>query len=280
MAKKTSSEPPVGQPTVTPQVAIARISDLKKRIEATAASGSIGEHDAEQLDYVTESTLRAALGANHPDIGRIRYAGLDEFGLSGTPSEIARQEAEHWTLRARLLKELIDQLRRDIAEAPPPVPAAPARASPLQHVSRLVERFHRVAKRLRARHDKRATLDVKDEYDVQDLLHALLTLHFDDIRPEEWTPSYAGKSSRMDFLLKAEQVVIEVKMTRDSLGEKEVGDQLIVDIARYRVHPDCKTLICFVYDPLGRIGNPDGLESDLSGVRDGVTVKVVIAPKS
>ena len=28
------------------------------------------------------------------------------------------------------------------------------------------------------------------------------------IRPEEWTPSYAGKSARMDFLLKGEGIVI------------------------------------------------------------------------
>ena len=45
------------------------------------------------------------------------------------------------------------------------------------------------------------------------LLHALLLLYFDDIRAEEWTPSYAGKSARMDFLLKNEGVVIEVKKT-------------------------------------------------------------------
>jgi hypothetical protein len=136
-----------------------------------------------------------------------------------------------------------------------------------------------VAKRLRVRHDRRDTLDVKDEYDVQDLLHSLLKIYFDDIRAEEWTPSYAGKASRMDFLLKSEQLVVEVKMTRDTLGEKEVGEQLIIDIARYRVHPDCKLLVCFVYDPLGRIGNPEGLERDLSGSKDGLGVKVLIAPK-
>jgi hypothetical protein len=49
------------------------------------------------------------------------------------------------------------------------------------------------------RHDGRPTLGVGDEYDVQDLLHALLRLFFDDIRPEERTPSYAGESTRMDF---------------------------------------------------------------------------------
>ena len=78
------------------------------------------------------------------------------------------------------------------------------------------------------------------------LLHALLLLYFDDVRAEEWTPSYAGKSSRMDFLLKNERVVIEVKKTRQGLADKELGDQLIIDVDRYKVHPDCKRLICFV----------------------------------
>lgn len=71
--------------------------------------------------------------------------------------------------------------------------------------------FYKVARQLRCRYENRETLKIEDEYDVQDLLHALLLLYFDDVRAEEWTPSYAGKSSRMDFLLKNERVVIEVK---------------------------------------------------------------------
>lgn len=145
-------------------------------------------------------------------------------------------------------------------------------------LSRVFERFHRVVKQLRDRHDSRPTLDVNDEYDVQDLLHALLKLHFDDIRAEEWTPSYAGKSARMDFLLKNEGIVIEVKKTRQGLTDKEVGDQLIVDVERYKAHPDCKNLICFIYDPEGRIGNPEGIINDLNEQHKGF-VKVVIEPR-
>lgn len=120
---------------------------------------------------------------------------------------------------------------------------------------------------------------MEDEYDVQDLLHALLQMNFDDIRPEEWTPSYAGSSSRMDFLLKQEQIVIEAKKTRKTLGAKEVGEQLIIDIKKYRNHPDCKLLICFVYDPEGRIANPRGIENDLNKDHEGLKVLVIIAPK-
>lgn len=41
------------------------------------------------------------------------------------------------------------------------------------------------------------------EYDVQDLLHSLLRRWVQDVRPEEYTPIYAGKSTCMDFLLLA-----------------------------------------------------------------------------
>ena len=82
----------------------------------------------------------------------------------------------------------------------------------------------------------------------------------------------------MDFLLKAEQVVIEIKMTRQGLGPKEVGAQLLVDIARYQAHQDCKSLVCFVFDPEGRIPNPIGLENDLKQSGDGFQVSVIVAP--
>ena len=139
--------------------------------------------------------------------------------------------------------------------------------------------FHQAVRQMRNRHDNRSTIDVNDEYDVQDLLHAFLRLHFDDVRAEEWTPSYAGSASRMDFLLKKEKVVIEVKKTRKNLGAKEVGEQLMIDIERYTAHPDCETLICFVYDPEGRVANPVGIENDLNRDTDNLKVITIITPK-
>ncbi len=144
-------------------------------------------------------------------------------------------------------------------------------------LNRIFSRFHKIARQLRSRYADRATIDITDEYDVQDLLHALLKLYFDDIRAEEWTPSYAGKSARVDFLLKNEQIVIEVKKTRQGLADKELGDQLIIDVDRYKAHPDCKKLICFVYDPEGRVTNPAGLINDLNTQHQGF-VDVIIEP--
>ena len=146
-------------------------------------------------------------------------------------------------------------------------------------IKNIFDRFHMVCRQLRNRYESRETLDVSDEYDVQDLLHALLRIYFDDIRPEEWTPSYAGGCSRVDFLLKKEKIIIEVKKTRKGLQDKQLGEQLIVDIARYKSHPDCKTLLCFIYDPDERVANPRGLESDLTKNTDGLNVITVVTQK-
>lgn len=52
----------------------------------------------------------------------------------------------------------------------------------------------------------------------------------------------------------------------------------MVDIQRYQSHPDCETLICFVYDPEGRIGNPRGLENDLNQTSGDLRVIVYVKP--
>lgn len=142
----------------------------------------------------------------------------------------------------------------------------------------VIDRFNLVARQVRDRYAGRPTLDVEDEYDVQDLMHALLGVDFDDIRKEEWCPSYAGGASRMDFLLKNEQVVLETKKSRKGLDAKRLGEELLIDIQRYQAHPDCKRLVCFVYDPEARIANPRGIENDLTGNRSGIDVIVRIAP--
>jgi len=140
-------------------------------------------------------------------------------------------------------------------------------------------KFHRIAIQLKKRYNKRSTLKIRDEYDVQDLLHSLLSVNFEDIRPEEYTPSYAGGSSRIDFLLKKEKLVIEVKKTRNNMTDTSLGNDLIIDRDHYRKHPDCKTLFCFIYDPDNFLKNPEGIKNDLNETLNGFETKVYIVPK-
>jgi hypothetical protein len=145
-------------------------------------------------------------------------------------------------------------------------------------IDRICNRFSNVVYHLNDRYDGRGTIEISDEYDVQDVLNALLRIHFDDVRPEEGTPSHAGSSSRIDFLLKKEKIGIEVKKTREGLDEGELGSELSTDKERYEAHPDCDRLICFIYDPERRLRNPHVL-SDLDAEDEDFSVKVIVSPR-
>jgi len=151
--------------------------------------------------------------------------------------------------------------------------------NPLEQITNLLNKFHSIVRKLRVRYDNRQTLDVKDEYDVQDLLHTLLLINFDDIRPEENTPSLAGKSSRMDFLLDDYGIVIETKYATQNHSNTKIKDELIIDIPDYKQHPNSKILICFIYDPDGYMHNPQGFIKDIEKQSsEDLDVKVFIKP--
>ncbi|MDA5341483.1 hypothetical protein [Stenotrophomonas maltophilia] len=146
-----------------------------------------------------------------------------------------------------------------------PSPSKPTRVEELLEI--IVRGLRRAMHPLTHRRKGTQPLSFGSEYDVQDLLHALLRPWVSDIRPEEFTPSYAGSSTRMDFLLPAHKLVIETKIVRDRVHAKRVGDELIVDIEHYRRHPSCQSLWCVIYDPDQLITNADGLKTDLQGPR-------------
>jgi hypothetical protein len=248
---------------------LAMLSSLRENIDKSEQS-MIGE------EYVTEfhaslETLEA-IGVNvsqfrvPPSVIRPKVWGSD-----GRTTQYTREKYVQKPFLLTKLDAMIAYAGKYIL---------PVEIDTLGTLERIFSRFHQVARQMRNRYDSRPTIDVSDEYDVQDLLHALLRLYFDDIRTEEWTPSYAGSSSKMDFLLKDEQVVIEVKKTREHLRDKEIGEQLIVDAAKYKTHPDCKTLVCFIYDPEGKVGNPIGLETDLGKLSgDDFNIRAFVYPK-
>lgn len=142
----------------------------------------------------------------------------------------------------------------------------------------LCRRFPLVARCLEDRYNDRDTLAINDEHDVQDLLHALLHLDYDDVRPEEYSPSHAGSASRIDFLLKNDTIGVEVKIAGERHGRKAIKKELSEDKEHYRSHPDCEKLICFIYDPGLEISNPKGFENDISEVTDNLETSVVVAP--
>jgi len=144
---------------------------------------------------------------------------------------------------------------------------------------RVCARFHLVARQLRLRKEYRPTLEINDEYDLQDLFYALLRLQFDEVGTEDWSPAYANGAHRTSYLLDWDNTVVVVKQTRSGLSSKDLAEQVAADKVHYSARPNGATLVCFIYDPEGRVGNPRGLEADLTSTEDTYRVEVIVAPK-
>jgi hypothetical protein len=121
---------------------------------------------------------------------------------------------------------------------------------PVAILENLLRRLPDVVRQLRVRHDARPPFRVRDERDLEDLVRALLPLHFDDVRPECRTPSYAA-GTRTDFLLAPENIALTIKW-----AQPRILEQVPEDAAYYRRERTCRTLVVFVYDPESLLREP------------------------
>ncbi len=146
---------------------------------------------------------------------------------------------------------------------------------------KLFNKFHGVAKNLEERHDNREMLVIRDEYDTQDLLNALLHIEFDIVKKEEYNPSFAGKKSIIDFFLRLENIGIEVKKVRDKTHAKKLGEEIIDDKAKYSNNKEIKELYFFIYDPDSFILNREEFIIDLEKdkPKQFEKIKIIIKPE-
>lgn len=151
-------------------------------------------------------------------------------------------------------------------------------STPIEKVKSLCQGFHAAMKRLQSSSENKDRYKIKDEFTLRYYLNEYLKGIFHNIKMEEWTV-IEQRSARIDLVLVDEGIVIETKLTRSHIGEKEITDQLMFDIEKYKAHPDCKSLFCFVYDRKGYIKNPHALENFLSAPKGKLNVEVLIEPK-
>lgn len=155
------------------------------------------------------------------------------------------------------------------------------RADVLGQIRHLCREFPRAARRFQSeRHGDKSPIEIETEYDVQYLFDGLLRLRFRDVRAEEWCPSYAGKSPRVDFFLEESGIFLELKLAYDGHGTEEIREELAIDKDHYRSHDGCDRLVCYVYDPENRIENPHGFEKDVAqGEATALPTTVVVSPR-
>ncbi|ABG60198.1 hypothetical protein [Cytophaga hutchinsonii] len=133
------------------------------------------------------------------------------------------------------------------------------------------------------RYNSRAGIEIKDEYDVQDVLHTMLIGIFPDLKPEEQVQRTGAKNTRVDFALDSEGILIEAKMISDNYkDEKEFIEQLKKDIESYFVYPNLKDVIFFVYAPdsskIKNVNNFYSLNGQRSNTGKSFEVTVIVNP--
>jgi len=196
-----------------------------------------------------------------------------ELFAKGDWGTITRSTASKAKIIAELLALLVEGNIRTVGSAGT-VTFAGARIDAVSLVVALGDRMLPVKRSLGIRPRSRSPLILADEYDDQYLYRAMLVQFFDDVRDEEYTPSYAGKNSRIDFLLPQFKLAVELKHTRKGRKDGDLGEQLIIDRDRYIPHPSVTHLLCLVFDHDGRPRNPRALEEDLR--RKATTTEIAV----
>lgn len=261
---------------------------LSNRTALTVAEKDQLESDFHRWDNKNYETISAAFTVRrHAHEHKYKFLQLIDVD-SIMPGYRPRPKSLE-TLVSELKVSIATQLEKlcgfydviDIQQVDPRVATKPVLVgkSDLEKLLHLLNRFHRVAQKFRDRHDNRETIEIDDEYDVQDMLYALIHIEFDDIRKEDSSPSHAGANSRIDFVLKMSDILLEVKMTNDRLRDKKIGEELLIDIGRYKEYTGAKHLVIFIYDRGDRISNKHGLIRDLQRQSTaGFSINVVINP--
>src|SRR6266567_1415906 len=184
MTTKRSREIPPDEPSL---LTVPRI-EAREKIKAQMAKGTEilnqqinTESDGELLSTnyrkwndFNKELLGTLFSGNRILEGYDRHR-LVSFQMGGGLREQIRVHREY-TRRAIAELESLEQRLDLISENQNRQGAA--KSPDVLTLIRILRGFHRVARQLRFRRENRATLEINDEYDVQDLLHALLKMDF------------------------------------------------------------------------------------------------------
>lgn len=109
---------------------------------------------------------------------------------------------------------------------------------------------------------------INDEYDVQDILYVILKSVFPHLRDEDAIAKVGAKTTKIDLILREEQILIETKMIKQSdTNETHFIEQLKVDFESYHQCNWLSKLFCFVYDPYKKTKDLSNFY-DLNGTRE------------
>ena len=138
--------------------------------------------------------------------------------------------------------------------------------------------------RYKERNKARNTLEVNDEFDLQDFLRAVLRMEFADLIHEDPLPKVASLSGRIDFALRDQKIYIELKVFEsESYWKNTMSKDIASKIDRYGRSHECDLLIFFIYDPTQAMRDAARIEKELTNERSidskSFRTRTVVAPQ-
>lgn len=209
----------------------------------------------------------------------LKYISYNEFEkeISGFVTELSRKELE--TIDLIILAELQIYFSKQAV-----IKTTYNNLSARDLIIEILENFENAVKKitdssLRYGKDKqkRELISINDEYDIQDLLYFSLKSVFPEIKYEDDTSNYGGSAKRLDFYLKDEGIIIEVKHI-DKADDKKYTKQMKEDLQSYHVVNVLIEIIFFIYAPnaIQDINNFNELEGAQTIQGKTFNVKVIV----
>ncbi|WP_208458382.1 hypothetical protein [Burkholderia vietnamiensis] len=120
---------------------------------------------------------------------------------------------------------------------------------------------------------------IENEYHFQNLLYAVLSPVFPELRDEEWLASVGQKKPRADLVIPSLRTVVEVKYWRVKHPPQDLISQIAEDVSLYlkRGSP-YKTVLPVIWDEGRRTEQYDYLTSGLLEIRDVISPIIVPQP--
>jgi hypothetical protein len=116
-------------------------------------------------------------------------------------------------------------------------------------VLRLCERLHAAARILAKRRQGKDPFEITDEYDAQDLLHAVLRAYLKyTVHEEPLGKVGGGHSGRADIAIEELGAVVELKYVHGPDDQRRVVDEFSNDLLLYTKWPHLKHFIYLVYN--------------------------------
>lgn len=138
-----------------------------------------------------------------------------------------------------------------------------------------------IQKIIKNRRKDHPNFEIKDEYDVQDILYVIFKSVFPNLRDEDAIGKVGAKTTKIDLIIREERILVEVKMLKEKdSNETHFIEQLKADFESYHECKWLRKLFCFVYDPYKKtrdISNFYDLNGDRTKGEHNFNVEVIVA---